>query len=100
MSTSRTGTASWKKLVRAKRYAKQQEHVPRCPRCRVALRFDVPNQPCSAELDHLVPASHGGEDTWENTEIVCHTCNRSKGNRLAAPQRPVALSPIRNTGRF
>jgi 5-methylcytosine-specific restriction endonuclease McrA len=32
-------------------------------------------------LDHVVPRSHGGRDTWENLVTACQTCNTKKGNR-------------------
>jgi len=32
-------------------------------------------------LDHIIPRSRGGQDTWENIVIACHRCNVKKGNR-------------------
>lgn len=34
----------------------------------------------SATLDHVLPASHGGKTTFENTVCACMLCNASKGN--------------------
>jgi 5-methylcytosine-specific restriction endonuclease McrA len=31
-------------------------------------------------LDHVVPASHGGKTTFENTVCACGPCNANKGN--------------------
>ena len=31
-------------------------------------------------LDHVLPVSHGGKTTFENTVTACGTCNASKGN--------------------
>lgn len=31
-------------------------------------------------LDHVVPSSHGGKTTFENTVTACGPCNASKGN--------------------
>lgn len=31
-------------------------------------------------LDHVVPTSHGGKTTFENTVCACGPCNASKGN--------------------
>ena len=34
------------------------------------------------EYDHIVPASRGGSKTARNVELLCETCNRSKGDRI------------------
>ncbi len=48
-------------------------------------------------LDHVVPRSRGGGDTWENLVAACVRCNVRKGNRTpdeasmplrARPRRP------------
>ena len=31
------------------------------------------------EYDHIVPWSKGGADTYRNLQLLCETCNRSKG---------------------
>ena len=31
-------------------------------------------------IDHIIPKSRGGEDTWENLVAACIRCNNSKGN--------------------
>ena len=32
-------------------------------------------------LDHILPSSRGGEDTWENLATCCGSCNVKKGNK-------------------
>ena len=32
-------------------------------------------------LDHIIPKSRGGDDSWENLVSACTTCNHKKGNR-------------------
>lgn len=32
-------------------------------------------------IDHVVPKSRNGKDTWENLVTACNTCNHKKGNR-------------------
>ena len=32
-------------------------------------------------IDHVLPRSRGGKDTWENLVTACHSCNSKKGNR-------------------
>jgi 5-methylcytosine-specific restriction endonuclease McrA len=48
-------------------------------------------------LDHVIPRSRGGGDTWENLVAACVRCNVKKGNRtpkeasmilLTQPRRP------------
>ncbi|WP_017303043.1 HNH endonuclease [Spirulina subsalsa] len=48
-------------------------------------------------LDHVIPRSRGGGDTWENLVSACVRCNVHKGNRtpneaqmplLSQPRRP------------
>ncbi len=33
-------------------------------------------------VDHLLPRSRGGRDTWSNTASACYVCNHRKGDRL------------------
>ncbi|NDJ17419.1 HNH endonuclease [Myxacorys almedinensis] len=48
-------------------------------------------------LDHVIPRSRGGEDSWENMVTACVRCNVKKGSRtpkeanmplLTTPHRP------------
>jgi hypothetical protein len=47
-------------------------------------------------IDHVIPKSRGGEDTWENMVVACSTCNAKKGNipleqtgmKLSKPPKP------------
>jgi len=32
-------------------------------------------------LDHILPSSRGGEDTWENLATCCGSCNVKKGTK-------------------
>lgn len=32
-------------------------------------------------VDHIIPRSRGGADTWENLACACKQCNNRKGNR-------------------
>lgn len=33
-------------------------------------------------VDHIVPKSRAGRDTWTNTACACYQCNHRKGDRL------------------
>ncbi|PDQ34304.1 MAG: HNH endonuclease [Candidatus Lumbricidophila eiseniae] len=35
-------------------------------------------------IDHVLPRSRGGKDTWENLVACCQRCNNAKGNRTPA----------------
>jgi 5-methylcytosine-specific restriction endonuclease McrA len=32
-------------------------------------------------MDHVVPKSRGGKNTWSNLVLSCAACNNKKGNR-------------------
>lgn len=32
-------------------------------------------------IDHVIPKSKGGKDTWENLVVACMPCNTKKGDR-------------------
>lgn len=34
------------------------------------------------ELDHVVPWSWGGADSFDNLQTLCRPCNRRKGDRF------------------
>jgi 5-methylcytosine-specific restriction endonuclease McrA len=34
-------------------------------------------------VDHIIPRSRGGRNTWGNTACACYTCNQRKGSRSA-----------------
>lgn len=67
----------------------------KCQYCDKALTVN------NATIDHVLPRSHGGQTTFENTVISCHYCNNKKGNKLLGqsslelkrkPVRPNKLS--------
>jgi len=36
----------------------------------------------SLTIDHIIPKSKGGEETWENLVVACSPCNVKKGDKL------------------
>ena len=83
------------KLNRRNIYARD---ASRCQYC--GKRFST----SELSLDHVVPRSRGGEQTWENIVCCCVKCNVRKGGRtpdeagLKLVQRPVKprRSPVIN----
>jgi hypothetical protein len=49
----------------------------------------------SATLDHIIPKSKGGQDSWDNTVCCCMNCNSRKGNRSPEESHMVLLRPPR-----
>lgn len=56
-------------------------------------------------IDHILPKSRGGEDSWENLVTACNRCNNKKGNRTpdeagmplrVVPYRPHNVMFLRN----
>lgn len=60
-----------------KRHFKIQEG--RCFYCAKMMLMQKALHPDQLTLDHLVPISRGGADTWDNTAGACRNCNLSKG---------------------
>ena len=99
MATSRTGTATWKR-VRAQALAKAKRNgVTHCRHCNVALDYEQGLQPNSAEPDHLIPYSMGGKDHVDNLEVICRQCNQSKGHR-DAPKQKTTPPPLKTSRKW
>ena len=56
-------------------------------------------------VDHIIPKSYGGAETWENLVCACLTCNSKKGNQRAEeaglklikkPKKPSHLFYLQN----
>lgn len=60
-------------------------------RCQFCGRGDL-----SLTVDHVMPASRGGEDTWENLVCACVKCNNKKGDRTPEEAAmPLRRRPMR-----
>lgn len=47
-------------------------------------------------IDHIIPKSKGGKDTWENLVTACTSCNHKKGNRTPREAgMPLRRAPFR-----
>jgi 5-methylcytosine-specific restriction endonuclease McrA len=86
------------------RYDRSPRFVVRLSRRNLMLRDGFQCQYCSRtppqrdlNIDHVIPRSRGGQDSWENLVISCRSCNLKKGRRtpgeagmtlLRTPQAP------------
>tara|TARA_Y100001937_G_scaffold123596_1_gene186716 strand:- start:687 stop:1226 length:540 start_codon:yes stop_codon:yes gene_type:complete len=75
-------------VIVLKRYVKFQFKVVSAHRREIITRDDNTCQYCGKEfpsnkltLDHLIPKSKGGKNTWENLVTACKKCNQKKGDR-------------------
>jgi len=83
-------SARWETRVPAvvilKEFSKKKTQI-RYSKANVFLRDRYKCQYCgndvngrTATLDHVLPISHGGKSTWENSTTACSPCNAMKGN--------------------
>ncbi|GAB4427782.1 MAG: HNH endonuclease [Bacteroidia bacterium] len=47
----------------------------------------------SLTIDHVLPRSHGGRDTWDNLVTACQKCNSRKGNMTPEQAGMEMLNP-------
>ena len=76
------------RIVRLLRYDRVPNNTVKFNRRNVFLRDGHRCQYCGQRysstrlsLDHVLPRSRGGEDSWENIVCACLTCNVRKGHR-------------------
>ncbi len=77
------------RIIRVLRYDKSRPYRVRLTRKNLYFRDRNTCQYCGRRLkakdlniDHVVPRSRGGTDTWENLVCACVACNIRKGSRL------------------
>jgi 5-methylcytosine-specific restriction endonuclease McrA len=65
----------------------QREPISAAVKREVWRRDEVRCRYCGSqewlEYDHIVPVARGGPSTVRNVQLVCQSCNRKKGARLA-----------------
>ncbi len=77
------------KVVRLLKFIRRiyREKIP-FSRKNIFIRDNYTCQYCGKQerkrltIDHVIPVSRGGKDTWENTVACCPECNLKKGKRL------------------
>jgi 5-methylcytosine-specific restriction protein A len=67
------------KRTTGRKWQKRRESVlaanPICVACSAAGRVAS-----ATEVDHIVPLQHGGDDSWDNLQSLCHDCHVDKTN--------------------
>jgi len=62
----------FKKIVLSRKNILRRDHH----KCQYCHRTDLP-----LTIDHIIPKSKGGDDSWENLVAACVKCNNKKGDR-------------------
>ncbi|HEY3250168.1 MAG TPA: HNH endonuclease [Ignavibacteria bacterium] len=62
----------YKKIVLSRKNILRRDHH----KCQYCHRADLP-----LTIDHIIPKSKGGDDSWENLIAACVRCNNKKGDR-------------------
>jgi len=89
-------------VVRLKNYVKITKRKLSPTRRNILKRDGYQCQYCGTKVgpmtvDHIIPKTMGGKDTWENLVCACVKCNSRKGNRslkeagfelIRTPRRP------------
>ena len=75
----------WPSIVRLKQYARVPYKQVMLSRQNVIRRDHNTCQYCGATsnltIDHVLPKSRGGGDSWTNLVAACVSCNNRKGDR-------------------
>jgi len=95
MATSRTGTSKWKNLRRAVLHRAKAQGLKHCPECGVELDYKLGLTPASAEVDHIIPHSRGGQDVIENCRVICRKDNQSLGGKTN--RKPLDIQPLKTS---
>ena len=87
------------KTVVTKKYIKKSKRLTPNKR-NIFLRDDYTCQYCGCDepsvltLDHVLPQSRNGKNTWENLVCACRPCNFKKANRTPEEaEMPLARKP-------
>ncbi|MFN1834534.1 HNH endonuclease [Balneola sp. MJW-20] len=100
---------SYPSVIRLRNYIRLPYAKIVLSRRNVMRRDDFTCQYCGKRsdltIDHVIPKSRGGKDTWENLTTACDKCNVKKGNRTpkeaqmllqTKPYRPVPITFFRD----
>ncbi len=92
----------WPSIVRLRGYVAVPYKRVMISRKNVMRRDRFRCQYCGSRekltVDHVLPKSRGGKDTWENLVTACTPCNNRKGNRTPEEaEMPLVRKPFRPT---
>ncbi|NBC28340.1 MAG: HNH endonuclease [Bacteroidetes bacterium] len=100
---------SYPSVIRLRRYIKLPYKRIVLSRRNIMKRDNSTCQYCGSRsdltLDHVIPRSRNGGDTWENLVTACNSCNVKKGNRTPGeagmplkvePYRPIHITFFQN----
>ena len=75
-------------IIVLKRFIRYEFVGPPCTKKNIFIRDEFSCQYCSAEcekvhltLDHIIPRSKGGANSWTNLVTACKKCNQRKSDR-------------------
>jgi 5-methylcytosine-specific restriction endonuclease McrA len=75
----------WPSIIRLKRYVRFPYRKVMLSRPNIHRRDGHRCQYCGCRdrltIDHIIPKSRGGRDTWDNLVSACIPCNNKKGDR-------------------
>jgi 5-methylcytosine-specific restriction endonuclease McrA len=76
-------------IIKLENYSKLPSQVVKLTRRAIYKRDELKCQYCGEKpkldelsIDHLIPVSRSGKNTWENLVLACFRCNRRKANKL------------------
>ena len=86
-------------VIVLQRVVKYRLTTPTCSRKGVFQRDQNICQYCSKKftdkeltLDHMLPKSRGGQNTWENLVSACKKCNQKKGDRTPIESNMIPIN--------
>jgi len=90
-------------VIVLKRYVKFRLSTVTCNRTNIIWRDNNQCQYCANHfadekltMDHILPRSRGGRNTWLNLVAACKKCNQRKGNKTT---KESGMTPIREPKR-
>lgn len=91
---------SYPSVIRLRRYINIPYNKIVLSRRNIMKRDDSLCQYCGSNdnltIDHVLPRSRNGKDTWENLVTACDDCNVKKGNRTPKEANmPLKRKPFR-----
>lgn len=63
---------------------------------RCSMCFETSEDSDFVHLDHIMPKKLGGKDTVDNMDLLCKSCNSSRGPRIGFERPKIALRDMEN----